>query len=45
MVPEDAGLPVMTLYGALATVKIRGFTPNTTGLLESFARVILNLYG
>jgi hypothetical protein len=45
MAPEDTGLPTTIPYVQKAVVRIRKHTPDTTGLLDVFAVVLINLYG
>jgi hypothetical protein len=43
-IPEDAWLPVMTLYGPSATIELRQQTPDTSQILQTSDEGIIKLY-
>jgi hypothetical protein len=43
--PEDPGILTMILSGALVALKLWKHTPDTSGLLDTFAKIVFSLSG
>jgi hypothetical protein len=44
VIPEDPGLPAMTLHGPNAIIKLRKQTPDTSQILQNFSDCVFTLY-